>query len=162
MRRDDERPLLAKQPLEQFAELLAPFGIERGGGLVHQQQRRIDRQRAGDRHALCFAARELAGVGVRPMGYAKRREELPSTPLRVGRGDAVRVHRRQADIAERGEVFEQTMELEHHADLAAQLPQRRRRDRSAAGQRDAVDEDRSGVERFEPRHRAKNGGFSRP
>ena len=49
----------AIEPAQQLAELRAPRGIERRGRLVHQQHRRIDGERARDRHALRLAARQL-------------------------------------------------------------------------------------------------------
>ena len=47
-------------PLQQRAELGAALRIERRGRLVHQQQRRIDGERARDGDALRLAARQLA------------------------------------------------------------------------------------------------------
>jgi hypothetical protein len=47
------------------------------------------------------------------------------------------------------------MELEHHADLAAQLAQRRRGNVGAAGEDDAVDRNPAGLKSFE-------AGGSRP
>ena len=58
-------------------------------------------------------------------------------------------------------MFEQAVELEDHADLAAQLPERRQRNRRAAGQRHAIHDDGAGVEAFEPRDRAQNRRLAR-
>jgi hypothetical protein len=46
------------QPAAQF---LAHLGVERAERLVEQQHARLDRQRAGQRHALALAAGKLAG-----------------------------------------------------------------------------------------------------
>ena len=58
-------------------------------------------------------------------------------------------------------MLEQAVELEDHADLAAQLPQRRWWNRRAAGQRHAIHDDRAGVEAFEPGNRAQNRRLAR-
>ena len=52
------------------------LGVERRGGLVEQHQLRLHRQRAGDRHALLLAARELRRVGVELVGEADAVEQL--------------------------------------------------------------------------------------
>ena len=43
---------------------IADLGVEGREGLVEQEDLRLDRQRAGQRHALLLAARELARVAV--------------------------------------------------------------------------------------------------
>ena len=50
------------QRCEQRHDLVAGGGVERAGGLVGQQDRRIVHQRPGDGHALALAARKLAGL----------------------------------------------------------------------------------------------------
>ena len=57
VRGNHERPALTCQASNQLAEFAAAHRIERRRRLVHQEHRRIDRERAGDRHALRFAAR---------------------------------------------------------------------------------------------------------
>ena len=73
---DDQRPLLALQSLQQRAELGAALRIERRGRLVHQQHRRIDRERARDRDALRLAARQLARQRRGAMLDAERAQQL--------------------------------------------------------------------------------------
>ena len=46
------------------AELLAHRGVERAERLVEQQHARLDRERAGQGHALALAAGELRGIAV--------------------------------------------------------------------------------------------------
>ena len=46
------------------AQLLADGRVERAERLVEQHHLRLDRERAGERHALALAARELRGVAV--------------------------------------------------------------------------------------------------
>ena len=55
----DAEPLL--QLLQLELHLLAQLAVERAQRLVAQQHARLDHERAGERHALLLAARELAG-----------------------------------------------------------------------------------------------------
>ena len=50
---------LVVQPAQPVAQLLADLGVERAERLVEQQHRRLDRERAGQRHPLPLAAGEL-------------------------------------------------------------------------------------------------------
>jgi hypothetical protein len=52
---------LVVQPPQPAPQLLAHLGVERAERLVEQQHLRLDRQRAGQRHALALAAGELEG-----------------------------------------------------------------------------------------------------
>ena len=70
--RDEQRPALIEQTAQQLAELGASLRVERRGRFVHQQDRRIDGQRARDRDPLSLAARQLARQRRGPMFDAKR------------------------------------------------------------------------------------------
>src|SRR4029453_18232190 len=111
-----------QQAVQELAQLLAALWIERRRRLVHEQDRRGGGPGAGDRPALGFSPRELARIRVGAMFDAKGGEQFASARRGRRRRDAVRVHRRETDIAERRQMLEQTVELEDHADLAAQLP----------------------------------------
>ncbi len=65
------------------------------------------------------------------------------------------VHERQPDVVRRGHVFEEVMELEHHADLAPKRSQHVGSRRPACRQRHAADRQRAGVEGLEARDRAQ-------
>jgi len=92
-------------------------GIERRGGLVEQQQRRIDRKGAGDRDALRFPARQLARQRAGPVADAKLIEQRLRALSGLGDGHAQHLDRRQRNVVDRAEMLEQVVELEHHADL---------------------------------------------
>ena len=63
---EDGRHLdLLVQPAQPGAQLGADLGVERAEGLVEQQHARLDRQRAGQGHALALAAGELRRVALR-------------------------------------------------------------------------------------------------
>ncbi len=50
------------QAAQPAAQLLAHLGVERAEGLVEQQHFGLDRQGAGQGHALALAAGELGGI----------------------------------------------------------------------------------------------------
>ena len=60
----DSRGAVAQRRFEIVEERSARFGVEPGGGLVEQQQPRIDRERAREAHPLRFAARERGSLPV--------------------------------------------------------------------------------------------------
>ena len=93
---------------------------------------------------------------------AKRAQQLARAALRLRQRDAVRVHRREPHVLERRQVLEEVMKLKDEADLAAKRAQRRCRDGRAAVERDLVDRDAAGVERFEPRDRPEHRRLARP
>ena len=52
------------QAAQPGAQLLAHAGVERAERLVEQQHLRLDGERAGERHPLALAARELVRVAL--------------------------------------------------------------------------------------------------
>ena len=74
VRDDDHRqPALGLQVHRQSLQALARRGIQRGKWLIHEQDVRVERQRAGDRGALALAAGQLAGEAV---GYGEEPEPV--------------------------------------------------------------------------------------
>ena len=51
-------------PPQPGAQVRAHVGVERAEGLVEQQHARLDRERAGERHALALAAGQLRRIAV--------------------------------------------------------------------------------------------------
>ena len=49
------------QIAQPATQVLPDLGVERAERLVEQEDARLDRERAGERHALPLAARELVG-----------------------------------------------------------------------------------------------------
>ncbi len=66
------RPELAAQVVEQVEDGRLHRHVERRHRLVGDQQLRLERERAGDRHALALAAREVARVRSRAPGPGGR------------------------------------------------------------------------------------------
>ena len=61
---------------EPCAQLLADGRVERAERLVQQHHLWLDGERAGERHALALAARELRGVAVGEAVEVDEREQL--------------------------------------------------------------------------------------
>ena len=73
--------------------------VERAERLVHQQQPRAGDQRAGDRHALAHAARQLVRIGLLPAGQAHQAQQLVRR-ARTGQRLAAADLQRQRDVVE--------------------------------------------------------------
>ena len=127
---DDRLAQLGLQAQELVLQPLAVDRVDRAERLVHQHQRRVGRERAGDADALALAAGELGRVAVAEVaGQADDLQQLLDALVRallvpaeqVGDGGDVladRLVREQADL------------LDHVADLAPQLGRARGRGRS--------------------------------
>ena len=59
------RPRRACRSVQQVEDLRLDGDVERGRGLVEDQQFRLGRKRAGDQRALAHAAGQLVRVGLR-------------------------------------------------------------------------------------------------
>ena len=108
--------------------LLAQLPIERAQRLVHQQDVRLDHDRAGERHPLLLAAGELADRTPAVAGQARHAERfvdaLGNLLLReAAHGETV------ADVLGDRHVRKQRVVLEHHPHVAK--PRRQRRDIAA-------------------------------
>ena len=110
-------PLL--QRFEELDDRRPGLRVEAAGGLVGEQQRRLEQQRAAERDPLLLAARELRREVLR------RARPCPTCVEELGaRGAASSAPARPAirpgssDVLERGEVRQQLVELEDEADRA--------------------------------------------
>ena len=127
--------------VNQRENVVAGAGVEVAGGLVGQDDRRVDRQRARNGDALPLAARQLLGQMVR--------RAAPSwTSVSSSRGALVHLAarpaaqvQRQADVLETGQRRQQVEELKDEADLVA--PQPRQVIVGEAAERLAVDATRA-------------------
>ena len=136
------QPALAAQPLQQGDDLGLDGDVERRRRLVEQQQRRLENERARDRHALALPARELMRIaeavrGIEP-DRAQRGGDAPG-----GVADAVdsqRLGERAVDGVARMERAVRV--LEHHLDAAAM--------RAMASLRCAIEHQRARPFRVQP------------
>jgi len=72
---DDDRPALRCQFLQGRGEVVAPRAIERGGGLIHQQDLRVDGKRTRNGDPLRLAAGQLVRHRGGAAADAERREQ---------------------------------------------------------------------------------------
>ena len=106
------------QIANQREDLVAGRGVEVAGRFVGEQDRRIDRQRAGDRDALALAARELVGQVLQAVAELHERQQLARALVDFPARPATQVQR-QADVLEARQRRQQVEELEDEADLVA-------------------------------------------
>lgn len=103
---------------QEFQDGVGGGRVESGGGLVRQQHRRLQRQGAGDAHALALPAGELVGVQIRLVGQAHQVEQV-GDPRRGGSLCRAQVLERKGDVLRCGPPREHTGRLEDRADAAA-------------------------------------------
>jgi hypothetical protein len=99
------------------AQLRAHLRVERPERLVEQQHARLDRERAGERHALALAAGELRGVAV---GVALEPDDGEQLAHAVGdlRLRALADRQPEADVVAHRHVLERGVVLEDEPDPA--------------------------------------------
>ena len=139
----DRDPGPLPDPQDLLVHPLAGHLVERPERLVHQQDRRLEGERPGDRHALLHPARELVRMVVEEVAELDQVEHL----LRPGGpAGAVVAHQleRQLDVVLDRPPVEQDRGLEDHAVVAVTARPGRRLavDRDAAvGRRDEIADD---------------------
>ena len=155
------RVVLARQVDHQFQHVALHHRVERGGGLVGDQQRRLQQHHRGQHHALAHAARELvrprldgglriadadAAQHLQDAFAALRRRQVAAVQLEALVQLASDGHGR----IERSHGF-----LEHHADArAAQLAQL---GRAGLGDFHALEADRAAGHHQRRRRQAHDG-----
>ncbi len=108
-----------RQRAHDVEDVAGQLGVERGGRLVEEQDARLERQGAGDRHALLLAAGELGRVVAGAVGEADGLELNAGLGLGVLAGEAADADQGLGDVAEGGHVRPEVELLEDHADVAA-------------------------------------------
>src|ERR687896_547653 len=103
-------PRLLHDPDQLALEPLARDGVEASEGLVHQQQRRLERQGASDGDALLHPARELVREPVAGVPQARELQVLARGPGRLTAAPPVHAQR-VCDVAEDGPPGEELVEL---------------------------------------------------
>ena len=105
----------------QRLQLVLQFGpqllVERRERLVQQQQRRVEDQGAGQRHALLLAARKLRRPAFGEGGKLHQVERRAHLRVAVGAGQAADPQR-EGDVLRHRHVREQRIALEDHAEVA--------------------------------------------
>ena len=136
---DDGLAELALEPQELLLEPDADHRVDRAERLVHQQHRRVGRERPGHADALALTAGELVGIAV-AVGRRVEADEVHQLAgaLLGGRRRLAVEQRHRHHVAQDLLVGEQPDLLDDVADAAAQL------DRVDGGDVLAVDEDAPG------------------
>src|SRR4051794_1146412 len=150
--RDQQRPPLPPQLLEQGLDTRGAGRVDARQRLVEQHHRRVLDQRPGDQHALALAAGELAEALARPVVEAdarERREARPAVEAAIERRAAVGAHQRDVERGNR-EVEPRPLGLGHvggragelgRAAAVRQLPEQRAEERALAATVGAEDRD---------------------
>jgi hypothetical protein len=83
----DDRPAVRVQVGEQREDVVGAAAVERARRLVGEQEHRVRRDRAGDRHPLLLAARQLRRQVVHPVAQPdllqRADRPLPGAPRRA-------------------------------------------------------------------------------
>ena len=120
VRDDDQDGLLQPVKIQQDGrDVVGGGAIEVAGRLVAQEEPRLADQRAGDRHALPFAARQLRRPMVDAIGQAHLFDQL-ARALLVRLRSVRRVRRderRDEHVLEHRALRQQAVVLEHEPDL---------------------------------------------
>src|SRR5207253_1298293 len=115
----DGRPGLLPDPQQLDVQPLAGHLVERAEGLVHQEDRRLERERARDRDALLHPAGELPGIALLEPGELDEREHRLRS-IRTS-GPVLRAHfERQFDVALDRAPIKEDRRLEDHAVVAVE------------------------------------------
>ena len=147
------RARLVEDGADVLRQALAQVGVEAGERLVEQQQLRLRRQRARQRHALLLAAGELMRRTPRRMRQADALQHLLHARFALG---ARQMADAEGNVVAHVQVREQGVVLEHHADAARLGLDMRVR----IGQHAAVHAHAACGQPFEPGHRAQQRGLA--
>ena len=107
------------QLLHQFQDLADHFGVQRGGGLIEEDDVRVHGQGAGNGDALLLAAGQALGVGVGLVGQADAGQQLFSALVRFLLVLQLQQGGGQAEVLLDRQVREEVEVLEHHPHLLA-------------------------------------------
>ena len=156
---DHERCAALHERLERLLDVALGFAVERGGGLVENQHRRVLEERARDSEPLPLPARKahavLADHGAKPFRHFA--DELHCVRRFGGLNDVSLTRSREAPVGDvRGDrVVEQHDILAHQRDVRAQAAELEGCDVHA------VEQDLSGIRSVEARQQVGERGLAR-
>ena len=90
---------LVVQAAQPGAQLRADVGVQRAERLVEQQHAGLDGERAGERHALALAARELRRVALVVAGQPDEPEQLVDALASISALGRLRIVRPKATLS---------------------------------------------------------------
>src|SRR5262249_45146404 len=114
----DEQPNTGERrqvATELTPHVIAGRGVERGQWFVEEQHRRIGREGTGERNTLCLSARELPWPGTGATVETDPLQPVRRTSACLAAAEPSRPQA-ESDVLERGEMREEQVVLEHHAD----------------------------------------------
>src|SRR5882672_6512289 len=114
-RREAERLM---EPTDLVPHLEPQLRVEVAERLVHQDERRLGDDRARERDALLLAAGELRRIALRQSGQLHQLEGAVDAAIDLGPRDPADLEA-EADVARDGEVREERVVLEDHAEAAS-------------------------------------------
>ena len=150
---DGRRPPLAQQLREQSEQLAPQAHVEVRERLVEQHGIGLEDERAGDRHALPLAARQLARPAAGTRSEADTPEHGGDAGFALGAPDAAR-RESERQIPLDGEMRPQRQVLEHHREIPLLG---RPQDPAAGAHHLAAQPDRSASGRDEAEHHPERG-----
>src|SRR5271165_3768778 len=112
---DDRQGETVAQPLEERQNLVLGRAVERRQRLVHQEEFWLRQKRASDRHALAFAAGEMARRAVEQRGHAEKVDDFVESHS-LSRCAPIVPRRAEHEIAAHREVRKEARFLEHVAE----------------------------------------------
>ena len=121
MRHDHHRHILRGQILDDAQHLSRQLWIERRGRLIKEQDFRVERQGAGNTHALLLTARKLAGHLVLVTRKSHLCNKLVCAGLRLLARALKHADRCIGDVFHHGIVREQIVVLKHQTKPRARL-----------------------------------------
>jgi hypothetical protein len=143
---DDRHSGGAQDARDVVAHGAAQERVDVAPRLVEQDHGRLGRERAGQRHALLLAARELVRMAALEAAEPDQVEDLGHA------GDATAPRKAVAHVVGHAEMGEERVVLEDHPHVAAL-----RRNPAAAGHHAVVDADLARVRLLEAGHQAQHG-----
>ena len=111
-------PLLLEQPQRLFVEVLASDLVDGAEGLVEHQDRRLERQRAGQRAAHAHAARQRLGVVILETGEPDEVDGVAGERPAFGPRESVQLGEQLDVVLDRAPRHQRRI-LEHVADALA-------------------------------------------
>ena len=85
---EHHRMALPMQILQHSQHLTAGVAVQRAGGLIRQNDRRVAHQRPRDGYALLLAARKLVGLVFQLIAQPHLLQHLAGPAVALGAGDA--------------------------------------------------------------------------
>ena len=117
---DDHRLPFPRQVQHDVQHLADHFGVEGGGHFVKEQDLRVHTQCPHNGDALLLAAGKLPRVALGLLQKAHPVQQGFGLLLYLGLRALLHLGRGQQDVIQHGQVREELVALEHHADALAQ------------------------------------------